>query len=83
MNFNFFLQIAEELGLGHDSVGEGEQRVMVLTKPDNYSGNSLTDFVIFRGYLALIGPSIEYAASLFLERVPAQGKCWKRTNGFC
>jgi hypothetical protein len=66
-------QLAEELGLGHESTGEGENRVMVLSKPESFAGNSMADFVVFRGYLALCGPSVEYAVSKLVDRVPLQG----------
>jgi hypothetical protein len=65
-------QLAEELGLGHESVGEGEQRVMVLTKAANFAA-AVTDAAVFRGYLALCGPSVEFIASKFAERVPQKG----------
>lgn len=46
---------------------------MVLSKPENFS-SSLCDFVVFRGYLALCGPSVEHAVSKLLDRVPVEGR---------
>ncbi len=60
-------RIAEALGLGHDSSGQGEQRVMVLSKP---TGWGLSDSMVFQGYVGLIGDSVDCAAAVFAAKVP-------------
>lgn len=74
-------RVADDLGLEHVSKGEGAKRYLFLKKKErgeDGAASASEDTLMWKGYVGLQGPTVDYYASQYLSRVDPDWQAMRR-----